>query len=92
MNETFTYEVDGNPDNRKILDLYIERFSYNHSPHSVGFLTDITEELEKQEELIEANDIKLILIKEIHHRVKNNLQVLNSFLNLEKELIKIILI
>ncbi|MBQ9160692.1 MAG: PAS domain-containing protein [Methanobrevibacter sp.] len=86
--ETFTYEVDGNPDNRKTVDLYIERFNYNNSPHSVGFLTDITEELEKQEELIEANDIKLILIKEIHHRVKNNLQVLNSFLNLEKRAYK----
>ena len=49
LNETFTYEVDGNPDNRKIVDLYIERFNYNNSPHRVGFLTDITEELEKQE-------------------------------------------
>ncbi|MBR1611661.1 MAG: PAS domain-containing protein, partial [Methanobrevibacter sp.] len=37
LNETFTYEVDGNPDNRKIVDLYIERFNYNNSPHSVGF-------------------------------------------------------
>ena len=88
IDETVTYQVDGNPNNRKIVDLYIERFNYNNSSHSVGFLTDITEELEKQEELIEANEIKLILIKEIHHRVKNNLQVLNSFLNLEKRAYK----
>ena len=88
IDETFTYEVDGNPQNRKVVDLYIKRFNYNNSSHSVGFLTDITEELEKQEELIEANDMKLILIKEIHHRVKNNLQVLNSFLNLEKRAYK----
>ena len=88
IDETFTYEVDGNPNNRKNVDLYIERFNYNNSSHSVGFLTDITEELERKEELIEANDMKLILIKEIHHRVKNNLQVLNSFLNLEKRAYK----
>ena len=88
INETFTYKVNGNPHNKKIVDLYIERFNYNNSSHSVGFLTDITEELEKQKELIEANEIKVILIKEIHHRVKNNLQVLNSFLNLEKRAYK----
>ena len=35
-------------------------------------------------ELREANEHQTILIKEVHHRVKNNLQILNSFLNLEK--------
>ena len=82
--ETFTYNVGGNPNNQKVIDLYIERFSYNNNTHSLGFLTDITEEMEKQNELIESNEMRLVLIKEIHHRVKNNLQVLNSFLNLEK--------
>lgn len=81
---TFTYEVDGNPDNKKIVDLYIERFTYNNTVHSIGFLTDVTEEVGKQNQLIESNEIQLVLIKEVHHRVKNNLQVLNSFLNLEK--------
>ena len=85
---TFTFEVDGKPNKRKIVELYIERFDYNNSTHSLGFLTDVTEEIEKQNELIESNDMKLILIKEIHHRVKNNLQVLNSFLNLEKRAYK----
>ena len=85
---TFTFEVDGNPNKRKIVDLYIERFDYNNQTHSLGFLTDVTEEVEKQNELAESNDMRLILIKEIHHRVKNNLQVLNSFLNLEKRAYK----
>lgn len=84
IDETFTFKVDGNPNNKKIVDLYIERFEYNDKVHSIGFLTDITEDMEKQEELIESNEMKLVLIKEVHHRVKNNLQVLNSFLNLEK--------
>ena len=86
--ETFTYKVDGNPNNKKIVDLYVERFNYNHGSHSLGFLTDITEEMEKQNKLVESNEIQMILIKEIHHRVKNNLQVLNSFLNLEKRAYK----
>ena len=84
IDEILTYRVDGNPENSKIVDLYIERFEYNNEVHSLGFLTDITEEMKKQEKLIESNELQLVLIKEIHHRVKNNLQVLNSFLNLEK--------
>ena len=84
IDETFNYYVDGNPDNKKVVDLYIERFEYGNAIHSLGFLTDITEERLKQEQLIKSNENRLILIKEIHPRVKNNLQVLSSFLNLEK--------
>ena len=84
IDETITLNVDGNPYNQKVVDLYIESFRYKNDIHSLGFLTDITEEMEKQHQLIESNEQRLILIKEIHHRVKNNLQILNSFLNLEK--------
>ena len=84
FDETFNYYVDGNPNNKKVVDLYIERFEYGNNTHSLGFLTDITEERRKQDQLKISNENRLILIKEIHHRVKNNLQILNSFLNLEK--------
>ncbi|MBQ8018447.1 MAG: PAS domain-containing protein [Methanobrevibacter sp.] len=84
IDDTISYYVNGDPNNKKVVDLYIERFEHGNEIHSLGFLTDITEEWRKQEQLIASNDDRLILIKEIHHRVKNNLQVLNSFLNLEK--------
>ena len=88
IDETITYKVDGNPNKKKIVDLYVERFKYNNEVHSLGFLTDITEDMQKQSQLIESNEQRLILIKEIHHRVKNNLQILNSFLNLERRAYK----
>lgn len=88
IDETFNFCVDGDPNKKKVVDLYIERFEYGNAIHSLGFLTDITEEKIKQEELIASNENRLILIKEIHHRVKNNLQVLSSFLNLEKRAYK----
>ncbi len=88
INRTLTFFVNGNPNKKKIVDLFIESLEYNNEAHSIGFLTDITEEMEKQEKLIESNQLHLVLIKEIHHRVKNNLQVLNSFLNLEKRAYK----
>lgn len=88
VDETLTYRVDGNPQNIKIVNLYIERFEYNNNVHSLGFLTDVTEEIQKKEQLIESNEQQLVLIKELHHRVKNNLQIINSFLNLEKRAYK----
>jgi two-component sensor histidine kinase len=84
VNRIFTYRVCGDKDKEKICELYIERFDYGNQQHSIGFLTDITVSRRKQRELIESNANKNILIKEVHHRVKNNLQVLNSFLNLER--------
>ena len=82
---TLTLRV-GSPENPKdkIVEFYMERFDYDGSTHSIGFLSDVTEDKMKQRALMEANEHQLILIKEVHHRVKNNLQVLNSFLNLEK--------
>lgn len=84
IDETFTYYVGGDENNQKICELYIEKFEFDHGTHSIGFLADITDEKNKQLELSEAYEHQIILIKEVHHRVKNNLQVLNSFLNLEK--------
>lgn len=84
VNKIFTYKVNGDENNQKICEIFIERFDYGNKNHSIGFLTDITLLRKKQQELIESNATKNILIKEVHHRVKNNLQVLNSFLNLER--------
>ena len=88
LQETFTYNVHGDENHQKTVEIYIERFEFGGMTHSIGFLTDVTEEQNKQKELIEANEHQTILIKEVHHRVKNNLQVLNSFLNLEKRAYK----
>lgn len=88
VDETFTYHPKGDPNNKKICEIYIEVFEFGSETHSIGFLTDITEERKKQKALREANEHQTVLIKEVHHRVKNNLQVLNSFLNLERRAYK----
>ena len=88
LEETVTYNVKGDPNNQKICEVYIETFEFSQEDHSIGFLTDVTEDYIKQQELQDANEHQKVLIKEVHHRVKNNLQILNSFLNLEKRAYK----
>jgi PAS domain S-box-containing protein len=46
---------------------------------------DITEQVRTQKALADAVTAKAALLKEVHHRVKNNLQVVSSLLNLQAE-------
>lgn len=78
------YKYKGSFENVRTLEIYLTRYDFFSNKKIIIGIQDITSIYKKYEQLKNANHDKNALLKEVHHRVKNNLQILNSFLSLEE--------
>ncbi len=81
---TFEIEVLDINFNKLYLEVFLNPILHNNEVVEVsGIAHDITDKKLSQQKIEQSLKEKEILLKEVHHRVKNNMQVISSILNLQ---------
>jgi PAS domain S-box-containing protein len=80
--ETVQYQKDGS---EMLLEVNASLINFRGQTAILTINRDITERRNAEERIKASLNEKVILLKEIHHRVKNNLQIILSLLDLQAE-------
>ena len=67
----------------RLHDLTVSLITWNGRPATLNILIDIEDENRTKEELERSLHEKTLLLEEVHHRVKNNLALINSLLMMQ---------
>jgi PAS domain S-box-containing protein len=79
----------GNDENKMFLETHYNPIKTGDKITGIAiFSSDISAQKKSEEETLKSLKEKEVLLKEVHHRVKNNLQVISSILNLQTAYLK----
>ncbi len=70
------------------VELLVSKIEWKNEPSTLVFVHDISGRKKAEERIKKSMEEKEVLLKEIHHRVKNNLQIISSLLSLQRNYIK----
>ncbi|HRY55847.1 MAG TPA: histidine kinase dimerization/phosphoacceptor domain -containing protein [Spirochaetia bacterium] len=65
------------------VELHAGPISIDEEPHFLVVVFDVTRRRIAEERMASALEEKTLLLKEVYHRVKNNLQIISSLLNMQ---------
>lgn len=84
-NQHLIIRIQTPKENIKYLEVYIES-KYNKNRRllkRIYFIHEITSIIEREKELEQLSKDRMLLLQEVHDRVKNNLQLILSFINID---------
>ena len=87
-NDLITHNFSVDTTDQKFKIHFENRYSKLNEDEVVIISRNVTDTVEYEKKLIDTVKEKEVLLKEVHHRVKNNLQVINSILNLQSSYVK----
>jgi len=88
--ETDDYEFRGITADGKMIRIenLISGILYKGRPAIIGSIMDITVRKQAEEEIRRSLKEKEILLREVHHRVKNNMQIIVSMLRIQSSMVE----
>ena len=83
VEEVFEHKLNCLDGEERYIEIYSIPTTYNGKSTIQSVFYNVTDRKQKEQELIKSLDEKKMLLREIHHRVKNNLAVISGLLELQ---------